>query len=427
MNDQIKTDFLRQRMVQLRKKNGYNLTQMANAIHFSKSALSRAEKIGGDTSFSKVHEFAEKYCDVLGMSEKQKKLFLRGEKAVVVDTSAMITRPDLLEELCEEYSCVFVPGFVIEDLKQIKNSNTDEHGYRALELIRRIQENERIHTKSYPISGVSEPVIIEIAAAVSEEFCCDVDIITNDVPLALQIKGRVTETTPYHLLFLEEFAATKQKLINMSVLNAINEYYADSYDDIEKALGIKSFSMHDEEWNCFLADGSTLIIAAVDNSLAPVEQRKEKIRWLIKNGADVNQRDRESKNFPPITHAIKKHDYEMFSFLLRECNANPNVGSRNPYDVGKIRQKNDGNMPLMVAAWENQIDMVSDLCADKRISLNQQDGNGYTALIKACIRGNKECRKIIEDAGADVTILDHEGYSAEDRWDEFLRIRWVRE
>ena len=122
MNEQIKTDFLRRRMVQLREKNDYTITRMANAIHISKSALSRAEKIGGNTSFNKVHEFAEKYCDVLGMSEKQRKLFLRGEKAVVVDTSALLTRPDLLGELSEEYSCVFVPGFVIDDLMHIKTT-----------------------------------------------------------------------------------------------------------------------------------------------------------------------------------------------------------------------------------------------------------------------------------------------------------------
>ena len=65
--------------------------------------------------------------------------------------------------------------------------------------------------------------------------------------------------------------------------------------------------------------------------------------------------------------------------------------------------------------------MVRDLCNDNRTSLNQQDGNGFTALIKACIRGNQECRNIIEKAGADRTILDHEGFSAEDRWDKFLK------
>ena len=422
MNEQLKTDFLRKRMVQLRETNNYSLSQMASMIPVNKSTLSRAEKIGGETSFKTVHDFAEKYCRILNMSENQIKMFLRGEKAVIVDTSALIMRPDLLGELNEEYSCVFVPNFVIDDLKRIKDDNPDNYGLRALDLLTKIKRNDWIITKNYSIPSTSELMIIDIANAVSEEYCCDVDIITNDVPLALKIKGCINSSAPLQLIFLEEYAATKQNLVNMRVLNNINEYYSDSYDDIETQLEMKVFPKDSEEWNYYLADGSTLIISAVDNESIPIEQRKRKILWLMENGADVNKRDSESKNFPPITHAIKNHDYEMFSFLLFECNANPNVGSRNPYDVGKVRQKNDGNMPLMVAAWENQIDMVKDLCDDKRISLNQQDGNGFTALIKSCIRGNKECRNIIEAAGADRNILDHEGYSAEDRWDEFLRV-----
>ncbi len=427
MNEQMKTDFLRRRMMQLREKNDYSLSQMAMAIPVNKSTLSRAEKIGGDTSYNKVRDFAERYCRVVGMSEKQIGLFLRGGKAVVVDTSALFKRPDLLGELTEEYSYVFVPGYVVDELNRIKNDNPDNYGARALDLLTKIKRSERIQTKSFSIPNMSQFAIVDIALAVSEEQCCAVDIITNDVSLALNIKGCEKENSPYHLVFLEEYTATKQKLINMRALNAINDYYSDSYDDITKDLGYSSLPLSEEEWNYYLADGTTLIISAVEKDDVPINMRKEKIRWLIKNGADINRRDRESKNFPPLTHAIKKHDYEMFSFLLKECNANPNVGSRNPYDVGKVRQKNDGNMPLMVAAWENQIDMVRDLCADKRVSLNQQDGNGYTALIKACIKGNKECRKLIEQAGADTSILDHEGLSAEDRWDEFLRIGWTRE
>lgn len=213
----------------------------------------------------------------------------------------------------------------------------------------------------------------------------------------------------------------------MRWLNAVNEYYSDSYDDVEVKLAIKMPAKNEDDWNYYLANGTTLIISAVKNDSVPVKQRIEKIRWLINNGADVNKRDHESKNFPAITHAIKMHNYEIFTFLLNECNANPNIGSRNPYDIGKVRQKNDGNMPLMVAAWENQIEMVKDLCADKRVSLNQQDGNGFTALIKACYWGNTECRKIIESSGADTTILDHEGFSAEDRWDECIRIGRYKE
>ena len=427
MSEQIKTDFLRRRMMQLREKNGYSLSQLAKELHTNKSTLSRVEKIGGETGFKTVDVFAKRYCEFFQMSEKQTYQFLRGERAVLVDTSALFKRPDLLGELNEEYSSIIVPGFVIDELKHIKDNNPDDYGSRALDLLNKIQRNDRIHTKNYSIPSTSELVIIDIANAISEEFSCQVDIITNDVSLALKIKGSIKEDSVIQLVFLEEYAATKQHLINMSALNAIKDYYSDSYEDLGEVLGIKVPAKDDEGWNCYLADGTTLIISAVKNTSVPFVQRKEKIRWLIQKGADIDRRDHESKNFPPITHAIKMHDYEMFSFLFHECNANPNVGSRNPYDVGKIRQKNDGNMPLMVAAWENQIDIVRELCSDKRVSLNQQDGNGYTALIKACYWGNKECRKLIEDAGADKTILDHEGFSAEDRWDECIRIGRYKE
>ena len=121
-----------------------------------------------------------------------------------------------------------------------------------------------------------------------------------------------------------------------------------------------------------------------------------------------------------MSHAIQNRDFEMFRFLLHGCGANPNVGSRNPYDAGKIRQKNDGNMPLMIAAWDNRVEFVRELCADPRISLNQQDGNGYTALMKACHWGWLECRDIIRAAGADERIVDRNGYTAEDHYREYL-------
>ena len=427
MNESLKTDFLRRRMTQLREKNEYSLSQLAKELNTNKSTLSRVEKVGGETGFQTVEHYAEKYCSFFGMSDKQKNRFLRGERAVLVDTSALLKRPDLLGELGDEYSCIVVPGFVIDELKGIKDNNPDDYGLRALNILKKIQRNDRIYTRSYSIQSVSELIVIDIANAVSEEFSCRVDIVTDDVPLALKIKGLINADSVFQLVFLEEYAATKQKLINMRTLNAINNFYSDSYDNIGEELGIEVPEEGEEDWNCYLADGSTLIISAVMKTDIPFNQRKEKIRWLIEKGADINKRDHESKNFPPLTHAIKLHDYEMFSFLFHECKANPNIGSRNPYDVGKIRQKNDGNMPLMVAAWENQIDIVRDLCSDKRVSLNQQDGNGFTALIKACYWGNKECRQLIEAAGADKTILDHEGFSAEDRWDECIRIGRYRE
>ncbi len=51
--------------------------------------------------------------------------------------------------------------------------------------------------------------------------------------------------------------------------------------------------------------------------------------------------------------------------------------------------------------------------------MNQQDGNGFTALNKACYWGWLECRDIILRAGADEKIVDRDDYTAEDRYHEF--------
>ena len=140
----------------------------------------------------------------------------------------------------------------------------------------------------------------------------------------------------------------------------------------------------------------------------------------MEHGADVNKRDCSRRYFPPLTHAVQMNDYDMFLFLLNECHANPNIGSRNPYDAGKLRQKNEGNMPLMVAAWDGRVEFVKALCADKRTSINQQDANGFTALIKACYWGFLKCRDILIEAGADTRIVDIDGLTAEDHYNGFL-------
>ncbi len=443
MNEQIKTDFLRKRMIQLREKNGYTLSglekltdDMGPGSKVHRSILSRAEKVGGSTSFKTVDYYARKYCEWFKLSEKQTELFLRGEKAVIVDVSALIKRHTILDELCEEYSCVFVPSFVIDELGDIENNNPNDYGRLASQLLGKISQDDRIFKKDYSIPTKTDLMIVDLANAVADDMNCYVDIITYDYKIAAQIKAcmnkyieNVDEPEPkFRLLYLEEYVAVKQKLVNTDLLNAINTYYADSYEDMTVKLDISLSPQEDESFlDALLLDGTTLIISAVNNLNIPVDQRKQKIRWLIDHGADINKRDCGDKYLPPISHAIRNHDLEMFSFIYEECKADPNVGSRYPYDVGKIRCKNDGNMPLMIAAWENQVDIVRILCSDSRVSLNQQDGNGYTALIKACYWGYKECRKIIEEAGADTTILDHEGLSAMDRWKECLELGRYKE
>ena len=464
MDDQIQKDFLRKRMIELREKNHKTQSDMAELIGCNKSTLSRAEKIGGDTSYKTVLGFAHDYCDKLGLTSRQKDQFLRGDRVVVTDTSALLKNSQLIDELSREYSRVIVPDIVVEELDSIKDHNP-KLAKKAWQILKSIGSGSNVTTgnpagerkagsydgqavkvaqgagrnppgkgrtgnpdgqdvKAAEGAGRNPPgkgrtgnpdaQIVKVAEKAAEEFHCQVDIITYDAGFAARLSGHATVKA----LYLEEYMVTKQNLMDIQSLKKINAYYADSYEDMESVLGVTIPNR--EDINAYLPEGNTLIISVVRNRNKPLNQRKEKIRWLIGHGADVDRRDCGKYYFPPLSHAIQNRDFEMFRFLLHECRANPNVGSRNPYDAGKIRQKNDGNMPLMIAAWDNRVEFVRELCADPRISLNQQDGNGYTALMKACHWGWLECRDIIRAAGADERIVDRNGYTAEDHYREYL-------
>ena len=135
MNERIKCDFLKKRMIELREKNGKSQAEMAELIGCNKSTLSRAEKIGGETGYKTVKGFAEDYCDKLGLTPEQKSLFLRGEKIVVIDTSALLKNPQLIDELCKEYSQVIIPKIVIDELDRIKNHNANGLASKAWQLL----------------------------------------------------------------------------------------------------------------------------------------------------------------------------------------------------------------------------------------------------------------------------------------------------
>lgn len=415
------------RLKELREKNGCTMDDMAKKIDvleglkpgtgMNKSSISRVE--GGKTAEKTLLEMARKYCKVFGMSESQTEQFLRGEKVAVPDTSALLKNSQLIDELNKEYSKVVIPKVVVDELDNIKNKNSGSLGRKAWEVIRGISYGSRTILMEYNGDADEDNEdckIIYIAQEASDTYHCKIDIITEDTDYSAYLKGHESVSA----LHLREYMATKQDLINMTKLARIDAYYADSYEECEEPTA--------DEVNAYLQDGNTLIISAVRNNRATIEQRKEKIKWLIQLGADVNKRDCSRRYFPALSHAVQMKDYEMFMFLLLECKANPNVGSRNPFDAGKVRQKNEGNMPLMIAAWEGKKDFVIALCEDERTSINQQDANGFTALMKACMNGhfenNKEkhtwdIRKILIDAGADQKIVDIDGKTAADWVSEY--------
>ncbi|MDE7431917.1 MAG: ankyrin repeat domain-containing protein [Lachnospiraceae bacterium] len=416
MKDANDNLFLCRRLKELREKNNCTMADMAKrlGVGMNKSSISRVES--GKTSSKTLLLYAEWYCKAFSMSKEQTEQLLRGDKIAVPDTSALLKNPQLIDELNKEYGKVIIPRIVIDELDKIKNRKSRE-SKKAWEILKGISYGDRTNSMEYTGNNPddnNDSKIIFIAKEASKRYGCKVDILTDDIDYSAYLKGNKSVSA----LHLREYMTKKQALLNTTKLADIDCYFADTYDDCEAPTK--------EEVNAYLRDGNTLIISAVRNRKVSLEQRKAKINWLMMHGADVNKCDCNRHYFPPLSHAVQMGDYDMFLFLLYTCKANPNVGSRNPFDSGKVRQKNEGNMPLMIAAWEGKDDFVTALCKDERTSINQQDANGFTALIKACINGNDECRNILLDAGADKKIVDIDGKTAEDRYNEYLKFGPLR-
>lgn len=418
MNNTADISFLCVRLKELREKNNVTMEEMTkkiadidNGVKPDKSAISRVES--GKTSEKTLLEMARKYCEVFGMSPAQTEQFMRGDKIAIPDTSALFLNTQLINELNAEYSKVIIPVIVMNELDYRKNHDPNEKNRKlAWEIIRGISYGEKIISGDYtgPNDGRNnDQKIIYIAEEASKKYSSEVDIITNDTDYSAYLKK---ENTHVSALPIKEYMKKKQDFLNMDRLDHFDSMYLDSYEGVEKPSP--------EEANGYLRDGNTMIISAVRNNKVTFEQKKKKIQWLISCGADVDKRDCARRYFPPITHAVQKNDYEMVAFLLNECNANPNVGSRDPHDAGYLRQKNEGNMPLMIAAWHGRENLVRLLCQNEKTSINQQDANGYTALMKACMNGNIRCRDILQEYGADEKIVDINGMTFMDHYNTYL-------
>ena len=319
-------------------------------------------------------------------------------RIAIPDTSALLRNIQLVDKLDMDYEKVIIPDIVINELSYIKDYGKPELRKKAWEVLCAIKNSKSSVVKFMGNNKQNNDLkIISFAECTAQKHGCKVDIITEDIDYSVLLK----DNQNVFALTIKEYFNKYSFLVDGNKLQQLDSYYSDSYEIICPPSV--------DELNAYLSNGNTLIISVVRTPKQPIEYRKNKIKWLVKNGADVDKRDSGRRNFPPISHAIQMNDFEIFKFLLTECNANPNVGSKNPQNAEGVRQKNEGNMPLMIAAWDGKEQFVNELLKDSRTSINQQDANGFTALIKACANGNTSCMQMLLNAGADTKIVDIDG------------------
>lgn len=147
-------------------------------------------------------------------------------------------------------------------------------------------------------------------------------------------------------------------------------------------------------------DGSTALLNAISwIALHPMWQaRREFVRFLLENKADVNAAD--WKGITPLIAAARRADMELIRALLI-------AGA----DVEGVNA--EGRTPLLEAIDKDNVDSVK-LLVSKGAKLTVLDKRGYSALNMAARKGYPEGEQMVKlllEAGADPNLANSDGWT----------------
>lgn len=130
--------------------------------------------------------------------------------------------------------------------------------------------------------------------------------------------------------------------------------------------------------------------------LAVKKRKLDIIKYILSNPyLDINQVC-DKHSIPPLSCAVQQHEIKIVEMLIN-AGADVNRGSEG---------RNYNNTALMIASWHGFDDIV-DILLRNLVCCNQQDSNGFTALIKACIKGHEKIiKKLINKTDIDIKSKD---------------------
>jgi ankyrin repeat protein len=149
----------------------------------------------------------------------------------------------------------------------------------------------------------------------------------------------------------------------------------------------------DEELNIQDEHGMTPLLRAID------QDQPQKALALIQRGANPNLKDNNGTH--PFVAAIVMGEPALIEVLLQK-GIDPDM-----------KMDLIGTTPLMVAALENQIELVK-LLVDAGANINHQNQEGLTALMMAADMGNAEIVEHFLQHRADRSLKDANGMLAAD-------------
>ncbi len=395
---EIEPDTLARNIKQLREKLGKNQEQFAADLGIARPTISNWEKgkvlPTTEQLFRLVTTYSISIDELVGLN-------LSAEIWAVPDTSSLINRPRIINELSRKFNYVAIPRTVINELNHLKDQKNNYVSNRARLAMNSISNEHKkegsniLFVEEVSNKDVNDDRIVDIARDLARKHtnACFY-VINRDIYFSLQKDepGIVFMSMNEYDRMFGDKNATYDYDRSVQFFNAVKG------KSVEKAS--KAYAKGIVDPNQMNAEkGFTPLIQAVRNKdYAMVDY------LLSLPDVDLNRVDESKYCLPAVSHAIQINDLKIVKMLI-EAGCDVNCGSTG---------KNYGNTPLMIAAWHGRDDLV-EVLIEAGACLNQQDANGFTPLIKACLKGHPSSAKIIlSQDKTDIDIRDREGKTALD-------------
>lgn len=426
-------------MKKIRTSAGMTQEKAAEFFHVSRTVYTKYETGTVKPNPELLKEFAEHFN--VSVDELMKKV-----SVVIPDTCALLKNKRLLHMLLEDYDQVMIPSTVLRELSFRKNQKNTTQERKVSRVAWQIMANIDYYMSEYPkrISKydnenykipdsipdvrnmINDHKVMAMAKDLEKKVIGDVVIIHDDVDFFMH-DGNAMK--------VDDYVAKRSKLMDYtSIIDLEMEF-----DHLEYFQRIVSTM----DLNAYLPDGMTLLISCITcNDPEKIEERGgrripdqkvlKKVKFLLENGADPNKNDNGRYCLPPLAHSVQireRYGYDIFKMLMDAgCDYNKAARDERTASYMKVGKLNEGNTPLMIACWHGKKKFVYALCEQEEISINQQDSNGYTALMKCAVQRhnrkkkglpaglNEELYNYLVEQGADIRIRDRNNHTAKDWW-----------
>lgn len=428
-------------MKRIRAEAGKTQEEVAKVFNVSRTVYTKYETGKVRPNQEGLEAFAKKFN--VSLNELMKKVSI-----VIPDTSALLKNKRLLHMLLEDYDQVVIPTTVMNELSFRKTQKSDAQDRKTAKIAWQVLANLNYYLEEYsdrisrsdndgyrvPNSVpdvrnmINDHKVMALAKELQKKVIGEVVIVHDDVDFSVY-DGKAIK--------IDDYVAKRSKLINYtSIIDLDMEF--DHLDDFRRIIS-------NLDLNAYLPDGMTLLISTIKcNDPEKIKERGgrripdqkviKKVQFLLDYGADPNKNDNGRYCLPPLAHSIqlneKEHRYgfAIFNMLLEAgCDFNKAARDERAASYMKVGKLNEGNTPLMIACYHGKKKYVYSLCERDGISLNQQDCNGYTALIKCAVQRYNRIKKgqkyalneelyyyLKDQKGADPLIRDRNNHTAED-------------